>query len=283
MPMLPEFVTMPFSPILMPERRIVIPNSVNSYIVDEMLRHLNEGDDVRIAFGGNSMLPLIDGRSDVIQLEPLPSDVHVGDICLFFFEGHCVIHRLMRINGDEFIFRGDNCMRHEHVRRSDVVARLKAVEHSNGTIDLCDSPSWRRRSRCVVLRRSLINAVRRCFSRRQRRWQRWLYFFLLLILMWAPLGFVGLPLNNFVFGIRLDHLIHASVYIPCAFFLMDFPFATMRGRGRRRNLWLASVAIGITTEFVQYLLPYRGFDINDLVANVLGVTVGWIIIRMSKK
>ncbi len=267
----------------MDSHRIIIPNNAESFVVEEMRDRLSQGLTVRISFGGSSMLPLIDGRSDIIHLEPLRDEMRVGDIYLFLFEGHCVVHRLMGIEGDVMVFRGDNCMRKERVGRNDVLARLKVVEHGDGSQDDCDSVSWRRRSRWVVKRRSLINAVRILLSRRNRRWMRWLYFAFLLILMWAPMGFTGLPLNNFVFGIRLDHLLHASVYLPSAFFLMDFRFLSRRGRNPNAAVWLMGVAVSVVTESVQYLLPYRGFDINDLIANFLGVTLGWFIIRLLKK
>ena len=35
------------------------------------------------------------------------------------------------------------------------------------------------------------------------------------------------------------------------------------------------------TEFGQRLLPYRSFDINDLVANALGASLGWLIVVVS--
>lgn len=267
----------------MSDRQIVFPNSIDSFIIDEMCQRLAEGLTVRISFGGRSMLPLIDGCTDIILLEPLSGEIRVGDVFLFRFNGRCVIHRLLRVDGDIFVFRGDNCMNKERVRRKDVVARLKAVEHGDGTVDDCDSSSWRRRSRRVALRRSVINAFRRLLSRHNRRWMRWLYFALLLVLMWAPMGFVGVPLNNFVFGIRLDHLLHASVYLPSAFFLMDFFSNSSRGRRPRVAVWAVGASLGVVTETVQYLLPYRGFDINDLVANFLGVTLGWIIIGLLKK
>lgn len=268
----------------MDDRRIIMPNGKGSFIVEEIRQRLEEGHTVRISFGGTSMLPMIDGRTNIlVHLEPLQHEPQVGDICLFLFEGQCVIHRLLRVKGEEFVFRGDNCMREEHVRRDAVMARLKAIEYSDGRIESCDTSSWRRRSRRVSIRRTLANGVRRALSRSNRRWMRWVYFALLVILMWAPLGFVGIPLNNFVFGIRLDHLIHASVYIPCAFFLMDYPFASGRRRSLGVSVWLVGAVIGILTETVQYMLPYRGFDINDLVANFLGVTIGWLIIRILKK
>lgn len=267
----------------MVEQRKVLPNSADAFYVEEMRQRFAEGHIVRMCIGGNSMQPLIDGSSDIVRFEPLPPELKVGDIYFFFFQGQCVTHRLIRIRGDELVFRGDNCMRHEHVGRKDVLARLKTVEHSDGTVDECDSTSWHRRSRRVVLHRTLVNTIRRIFSYRQRRWMRWVYFILLLVLMWAPVGGIGVPLNNFVLGIRLDHLLHASVYIPCVFFLMDF----WRGRQHRSRLgvavWLVASVIAVTTETVQYLLPYRGFDINDLVSNILGVTLGWLIVRLLKK
>jgi glycopeptide antibiotics resistance protein len=91
--------------------------------------------------------------------------------------------------------------------------------------------------------------------------------------MWAPLNGVGIPLDNYILGLRADHLLHASVYIPCTLFLVDlFP-------QRRWLAWLLGCCIGLTTEFGQYLLPFRSFDINDLVSNFLGVSLGWLIVR----
>jgi glycopeptide antibiotics resistance protein len=49
-------------------------------------------------------------------------------------------------------------------------------------------------------------------------------------------------------------------------------------RRRKGLLLLAAVLVGLFTEFVQYLLPYRGFDINDLIANCGGNLIGWLLI-----
>ena len=267
----------------MADRSLVIPNTVDGFYVDEMRQRFANGDTVRIAFAGSSMLPLIDGTSDYLLLEPLKSELHPGDIYLFFYDNRCVIHRLLRVEGDALAFRGDNSKSEEHVRRSDVQAHLVGVEHHDGSVSYCDSFSWRFRSRCLLMRRSLNESLRHFFSPRHRAWMRWLYFALLLILMWAPVGGLGVPLNNFVLGIRLDHLLHASVYIPCPFFLMDFAFLMRRRTPWGFPVWLAASLVAVTTESVQYLLPYRGFDINDLVANIFGVTLGWLIVRLLKK
>ena len=106
---------------------------------------------------------------------------------------------------------------------------------------------------------------------RLRRWLAATYLLLLAALMWLPLNGLGIPMDNFVLGIRIDHLYHATVYLPCALMLMPLC------RYRRWTAWSIGMLIATTTEFGQWLLPYRGFDINDLIANLLGVTVGALL------
>lgn len=97
-----------------------------------------------------------------------------------------------------------------------------------------------------------------------------LYFVALLLLMWLPLN--GVALDNYVFGLRADHLLHASVYLPCIYFLGKLVMKPLMVQ------WILSVGIGLLTEGVQYLLPYRGFDVNDLLANAIGVSLGLFLL-----
>lgn len=264
----------------MSSKRLIIPNDANDFIVAELKERLGQGITVTIAFGGNSMLPLIDGESDRVELAPLTGEMKRGDVYLFVYQGRCVVHRLLKIDAERLVFRGDNCRRHEVVERKDVLARLVAIDHSDGSRVSCDSPQWRLRSRCVMLRRTLLNLPSRLFGRRQRRWERWVYLCLLLVLMWAPIGGLGIQLDNFVLGIRLDHLLHASVYVPFVFFMMDLPVGPMR---RWVPHWIMGLLFAAVTETGQLALFYRGFDPNDLIANSLGVTLGWILVLMWKR
>ncbi len=262
-------------------KTITLPNNENSFVIQELHDRLLHGLTVRIAFGGDSMLPLINAKTDQVSFCAVAPDepLRTGDVYLFLYQGRCVIHRLLRQRRGMLLFRGDNCRLTESVPRSAVWARLVAVHHADGAVDHCQSPSWRRRSRWVSACRSLRNLPHRLFAPRRRLRQRWCYFALLLLLMWAPVGGLGVPLDNFVFGIRFDHLLHASVYIPCVLYLFDFPLF------RRRLLpaWLAALLLALLTESVQYLLPYRGFDINDMVANFLGVSLGALLLRLAMR
>lgn len=243
---------------------------------------LAEGHNVKLAFDGRSMLPTLNA-TDRLEFAPLSGPAAVGDIVLARQQGHYLVHRVVQRQADAYILQGDNCYGTECVPQSDVLARLIAVTRANGRVLHTDSRQWHRLSRCSILRRKLKNSIIHCCGRQGRRQLRPWYFLFLIILMWAPLNGLGVPLDNYVLGIRMDHLLHASVYVPCILFLVD-----LVGRHRDRpttgshlSAWLLAVLIGWTTEAVQYLLPYRGFDINDMVANTLGVTLGWSLLQMA--
>ena len=149
----------------METKRITLPNDANGFIADELRERLRMGLTVRIAFGGGSMLPLIDGRSDIIHLAPLAADAPLrrGEVYLFVYEGCCVVHRLRRFRDGQAVFRGDNCLKEESVERAAVLARLVAVEHADGTVVQCDDTRWRRCSRRVSMRRSVANSSARFY------------------------------------------------------------------------------------------------------------------------
>ncbi len=172
--------------------------------------------------------------------------------------------------------QGDNNYGTETVRRQDIVARVVAVKRPDGRTVATNSTEWQRLSRRSLCRKNIKNAMICSFGRKSRRKLRPWYFVLLAILMWAPLNGVGIPLNNYILGLRADHLLHASVFIPCTLFLMDVI-------DRRWLVWLVAVGIGLLTEGGQWLLPYRGYDVNDLIANAIGVTMGWLVILAAKR
>lgn len=238
-------------------------------LVEEQLA---DGNRVKISIGGKSMLPTL-SKSDVIFLEPLQGEPEIGDVLFFRLGGNHIVHRLVRREGDTYVMQGDNNQGVERVCREGLLAKLVRVERANGTIIDTDSEAWQRISRRAECRKQLKHFVMRWLGRKGRRQLRPWYFGAIVFLMWAPLNGVGIPLDNYILGLRADHLLHASVYIPCTLFLVDlFP-------QRRWLAWLLACCIGLTTEFGQYLLPFRSFDINDMVSNFLGVSLGWLIVR----
>lgn len=255
-------------------RCVQSPNTTSAFLLREMCACLASGKSVCMLFGGGSMRPLINGRSDKIMLRPVVSTnaIRKGKVYLFEYNGSYVIHRLLRVRGDNYLFRGDACSRFESVKANAVLGELVCVLRSDGRVVSCSSFKWKALSFLVSSYRSAANTLKSFFSYERRRRGSFIYFFLLAVLMWAPLNGLSAVLDNYLLGLRVDHLFHASAFIPCAFFLFD---ALRRRMGR---VWLLSVAVGLCTETVQFFLPFRKFDINDMIANFLGATLGWTLI-----
>lgn len=223
-----------------------VDNEVYFALVEERVA---AGERVKITLVGTSMRPtLIEGDEIILSRE---EDLKVGDVVLFRYVGRHLLHRIVAIDGDRFTMRGDNCETTEEALRKDIVAKMVGEKKRHKVKHL---------------------AVRWLGHKGRRQLRPW-YFVMLAILMWAPLNGLGVEMDKFVLGLRIDHLLHASVFIPCSLFLYD-----LYRKGNRWLVWLTAVGIGVLTESVQWLLPYRGFDINDMIANFLGVSLGWLII-----
>lgn len=83
--------------------------------------------------------------------------------------------------------------------------------------------------------------------------------------------------NNMVVNIRLDHLLHAILFIPWAYlgkYFRDFKFF---------KLCIYGLLLGISTEAIQIITPYRTFNINDMIANMFGTIFGLILLFVPVK
>lgn len=109
-----------------------IPNEVLFPVVAEMLR---QGKEVTLTPRGSSMQPFIRGGVDVVTLRVVDGAVREGDILLFQLpprvEGGPVVyvlHRLIRVEGEELTLRGDGNVRgEEHCLRGDVLGRVVSI------------------------------------------------------------------------------------------------------------------------------------------------------------
>ncbi len=77
-----------------------------------------------------------------------------------------------------------------------------------------------------------------------------------------------------VISIRLDFLLHSIVFIPWVFLYM-IAFRPI-GINEKLVMIIAGLLTAFATEGVQYFLPYRSYNINDLLSNFLGVFLGSI-------
>lgn len=103
----------------------------------------------------------------------------------------------------------------------------------------------------------------------------WLYAVTLAVLSVLPINSLSAKINDvFVLQIRLDYLLHALTLIPWSFLLFQYK----QGSKSIFCIIFSGVIFSIICEGIQYFLPYRAFNINDLAANFLGVVLGSVVL-----
>ncbi len=106
-----------------------------------------------------------------------------------------------------------------------------------------------------------------------------IYLVFILFISVVPLGGMSKSLSDTtVLSIRGDYLLHALVFLPLVpLWKFSIPSHT---------LWLV-IPVGLLlaagTEYSHYYLPYRAYNVNDLVANMLGVFIGALIYLVMPK
>ena len=102
----------------------------------------------------------------------------------------------------------------------------------------------------------------------------WIYLLILVLGSVLPLNSGSSTLNNtYVVDIRSDYLIHVLVLLPLPLFLS-------LSLGTSTGLWVRVILLGLLVVFfcegIQILIPYRTFNINDLLSNGAGALIGII-------
>lgn len=98
----------------------------------------------------------------------------------------------------------------------------------------------------------------------------WLYFAVIILLMIIPINTSGSLNHVTVIKVRGDYFFHVLLFLPWAFF----------GPCMRKNLWLwllLGLLFAVSTETLQYFIPNRRFNINDMLSNLIGIILGLIV------
>jgi len=90
-----------------------------------------------------------------------------------------------------------------------------------------------------------------------------------------PINSAG-ELNDItILHFRGDYFLHVLMFVP---WLLFFPAIKI-------NLWLwflCGILFASFSEAIQYLLPYRAFNVNDLLANIIGIFIGSVVVIAFK-
>ncbi len=101
----------------------------------------------------------------------------------------------------------------------------------------------------------------------------WLYLLILVLGAVLPLDKGEVLGNTYVLELRSDYLIHVLISLPLPLLIA----LSLRHLG---GLWIRvlvfSILIVSFCEGIQLLIPYRTFNINDLLANGVGALLGLV-------
>lgn len=83
-------------------------------LLPDLTDRIARGEAFWLTVTGGSMHPTLRNETDSVYIEPLTETLKVGDIPLITDgAGHCILHRVIRLDGDAFYLRGDALFRVE--------------------------------------------------------------------------------------------------------------------------------------------------------------------------
>lgn len=109
----------------------------------------------------------------------------------------------------------------------------------------------------------------------------WVYTVIIPLLAVLPLNGTNSRLNNtYIISIRLDYLLHVGIFTLWLILYRVAYFSTKTNYRRGETVKLISLFLlfAILSEVIQSFIPYRSFNLNDLIANFLGVIIGLLIL-----
>lgn len=103
-----------------------------------------------------------------------------------------------------------------------------------------------------------------------------LFIAALVILMVTP---VGSRINKtFILGVRLDYIIHGLIYLPW----MHIYSLISRDRYNIVIGLISGVVLVIGLEYIQMLVPHRGFNLKDIIAGEVGVVISFMVTYLMR-
>jgi VanZ family protein len=105
-----------------------------------------------------------------------------------------------------------------------------------------------------------------------------LYVVFLFVIALLPINGKQSAVNHtYILSIRLDYILHASLFFPW----MSLLFITEKSlpqRATRVVLWfLFGLLLTLFTEGFQLFISYRTFNVFDLISNITGLLLGFVI------
>jgi len=125
--------------------------------------------------------------------------------------------------------------------------------------------------------------IREHHAKSERIYRILFYTICLMLLVTAVMKFGG-AMNRTKVGIgdlkvRLDHFLHAMAYFLFSLYYITgkyFGLDLFRSR-KHITFFLILFAVGFLAEVMQIWVPYRSYSLMDMLSNLVGIGMGYIV------
>lgn len=108
------------------------------------------------------------------------------------------------------------------------------------------------------------------------------YIILIILLIILPINGRETRINHtYILKLRLDYIFHALLFTPWMFFYDVVKFYTIFKNFKLFAWFCNGILFCIFSEVLQYIVPYRTFNINDMIANCIGIVLGLMIFILT--
>jgi VanZ family protein len=103
------------------------------------------------------------------------------------------------------------------------------------------------------------------------------YLLAILVLAVFPFSATGMTSVNkiHVVSFRLDHILHFLAFMPV--YPLGIWVLSLPTFPKRLMLLIMGLLFAALAEYVQYFIDYRAYNPTDLLSNIGGVLLGWMI------
>lgn len=123
---------------------------------------LLKDDFVISSINGNSMSPFLNEHNNRVVISKLNRDIHLYDVVLYKTNNKYVLHRVIGINDNEYVIRGDNRLLEEYIQKDKILGILIAYYSKDEYIEINDdiNKKWYKRSKNTLLLRKIIRFIK---------------------------------------------------------------------------------------------------------------------------
>ena len=121
------------------------------------------------------------------------------------------------------------------------------------------------------------------------RLYRILFYILCLLVLFSAVIKIGGNLDKKIgigeLRVRMDHLLHALAYFIFSMYYIAGRYIGLKLFKKRKHIFFFFVlfVLGLLAEGLQIWIPYRSFSLMDLLSNLVGIGMGYLVTIFSVK